>query len=178
MERFLVQNENEFVALFSDPKKFDINDAEDFLGVEFAYVDGTYQSDMWKIGPDGKEIIINEDQDIDRKVWRQVKAIDARWSAEEPAQFPTQYPCLVLLANEKGSDRLGKFQFKLLEFVYLSELIKKPNIPFKDPEDESEDSAFTKGWLQAVHGLHSANPYDISTKENIAYNKGFNNGVE
>ena len=39
MNKYLVKNEKQYVALFKD---FDIYDAEDFLGVEFAYADGTY----------------------------------------------------------------------------------------------------------------------------------------
>jgi hypothetical protein len=102
MDKFLVNSEEEYVALFSD---FELNDAEDFLGVEFAFVDGTYQSDL-SIDND-----IDESQSVSRAIYRKTD-----WSV-----FPEEYPCLVLLANERGFDRVGDIFFKMLDFVYLKD---------------------------------------------------------
>lgn len=102
MNKHLVNSEEEYVALFND---FELNDAEDFLGVEFAFEDGIYQSDIWK------DDSIDEDQEVSRTVYR--KTADAN--------FPKKYPCLVLLANEDDFDRTGPTSFKMLEFVYLKD---------------------------------------------------------
>lgn len=106
MKKHLVNSEKEYISLFSE---FEINDAENFLNVEFAYEDGTYQSDFTFDGtnPD------NEDQDIDMLVYRKLK------DAEEC--FPKEYPCIVLLANEKEYDRIGVNKFQMLEFIYIND---------------------------------------------------------
>lgn len=95
MNKFLVKTESEYLDLFKD---FGLLDAEEFLGIEFAFVDGSYQDE------DG----CDESQDIDRNVFRK----------KDDSQFPEEYPCVVLLANESSFDRFGKTQFKFLEFIY------------------------------------------------------------
>lgn len=99
MNKHLVRTEEEYIRLFKD---FELNDAEDFLGVEFAYADGSYQSDMWN----GLEV--NENQSVDYNTYRKL----------DINNFPQFYPCIVLLANEKDWDRTGNIYFKMLEFVY------------------------------------------------------------
>ena len=113
MDKHLVNNEQEFMSLFAD---FDLQEAERFLGIEFAYVDGTFQSDYWK------GIQVNEDQEVDRNVYRKCsfsmfKDIDLC--------FPQEYPCLVLLANDKDFDRTGELAFIMLEFIYPKDFVKE-----------------------------------------------------
>lgn len=105
MNKHLVKLEKEYMQLFED---FELNDAEKFLNVEFGYVDGTFQSDIRK----GKNI--NEDQDVDRNIYRKNKK----------SVFPKEYPCIVLLSNEHTSDRLGKIHFMILDFVYKKDFNK------------------------------------------------------
>lgn len=100
MNKHLVHSEEEYIALFDE---YDLNDAEVFLRVEFAFVDGTYV-DL---------VNGNDDQEVDRKTFRK----------NEESVFPDSYPCLVLLANEKSFDRIGNTTFKFLDFVYLSDFI-------------------------------------------------------
>ena len=102
MNKHLVTCEKEYVNLFKD---FELEDAEEFLGVEFAYQDGTYQSDM------SDSVDINENQDIDFNTYRK----------RDDSEFPEEYPCLVLLANERDWDRQGNIAFKMLDFVYLKD---------------------------------------------------------
>lgn len=102
MNKNLVSNEQEYMKLFDD---FELMDAESFLQVEFAYQDGTYQSDLFK------SIEVNEDQEVDRKTYRK----------NEGSVFPEEYPCVVLLANQNDWDRTGNLAFKMLDFVYLKD---------------------------------------------------------
>lgn len=103
MKKYLVNSEKECVSLF---KSF--VDAEIFLNIEFAFVDGTYQSDI------GKNPSIDESQDIDIKVYRKNK----------DSIFPEEYPCLVILENEKDFDRQGEFQIQIFDFVYQKDFLK------------------------------------------------------
>ena len=103
MKKCLVRNEQEYVELF---KNFDLTDAEDFLGVEFAFNDGTYHSDFWtSVQP------INESQNVVRTIYRK----------NDYANFPEDYPCLVLLANDRSFDRNGNVAFQMLDFVYIGD---------------------------------------------------------
>jgi hypothetical protein len=95
MDKFSVRNEEEYVKLF---RNFDMNDAESFMGIEFAFLDGTY--------PDNTE---DENQDVSRDVFRKL----------DESYFPDSYPCVVLMAHEKDFDRHGSTEFRCLEFVYL-----------------------------------------------------------
>lgn len=100
MNKFLVNDEKEFVALFKD---FELYVAEDFLGVQFAYTNGVFSDD--------DEACEHELLDVSREVYRK----------HEEANFPEEYPCLVLLANDKSFDRTGSIGFKMLDFVYLKD---------------------------------------------------------
>lgn len=99
--RHLVNSEEEFMAIFKDEE-----DIETLLGIEYAYVDGTFQSDFTFDGTNED----NEDQDVG-DVYRK----------EEYAYFPESYPCLVLFLNYEDYDRNGKVQIRDLEFVYSHE---------------------------------------------------------
>ena len=100
MEKCLVNSDKEFINLFSE---FETYEAEEFLGVEFGLTDGTFPSDDL--------LCEKEDLDIDFQFYR--KEVDSN--------FPESYPCLVLLANDKDHDRIGKIEFKMLEFIYPSD---------------------------------------------------------
>lgn len=104
MDKHLVHNEAEYVKLFED---FELNDAERLLGVEFAYEDGTYQRDFTFDGtnPD------NEDQDVDMTKYR--KGPDAN--------FPDEYPCVVVMHVEESFDRMGDVRIEFMEFVYAKD---------------------------------------------------------
>ena len=84
MNKHLVKSEEEYVKLFED---FSLNDAEDFLGVEFALPDGRFYSDVGDDDRDGSLAA----QECSRTVYRK--------NSED--QFPVGYPCVVLLENEK-----------------------------------------------------------------------------
>lgn len=100
MNKHLVNNESEFMALFDE---FDLEDAEDFLGIEFAYEDGAYQSD---------------DNEPDIETSRTIYRDRFDYEGDSLKQFPNHYPCLVLLANDKDFDRTGNISFKMMEFIY------------------------------------------------------------
>ena len=104
MDKILVNSEQEFVALFKD---YDLSEAESFLGVQFAYTDGTYQED----DPEG----FKETMHVSREIYKKY---------EEDANFPETYPCLVLLANEHSFDRTGSVGFQMLEFIYPKDFQK------------------------------------------------------
>lgn len=106
MEKVLVNSESEFMKIFSD---WDTQDIEHFLGIEFPYEDGTFQSDYWK----GQKI--NEDQEV----------VTSSYRKEEDSLFPEEYPCVVIHWFENTFDRFGNVTFKVMEFVYQKDF-KKP----------------------------------------------------
>jgi hypothetical protein len=105
VKKHLVNNEKEYIDLFKD---FDVYEAEDFLGVEFGFVDGKFQSDIWD------DDSIDESQEVSFEFYRKT----------ENSNFPEEYPCLVLLNNEKGFDRMGPYQIRFMDFVYLKDFGK------------------------------------------------------
>jgi hypothetical protein len=106
MNKHLINSEQEYITLF---KGFEVYDAEDFLGVEFAFVDGKYQSDQ------SIDYYVDELQSVSRTIYRKT----------DYSVFPEEYPCLVLLANERDSDRFGPTAFKMLDFVYIKDFLPK-----------------------------------------------------
>lgn len=92
--KHLVTTEAEYVELFAE---YTLEEAEDFLGVEFANEDGTFPTDDE-----------DSDQEASKTIYRKL----------EGSQFPESYPCLVLLANDNDFDRTGALSFKLVFFVY------------------------------------------------------------
>lgn len=97
MNKHLVSNEDEYILLFKD---FELQDAEEFLGVEFAFEDGSY--------PDNTT---DESQNASTTIYRKLT----------DQNFPKSYPCIVLLCHEKDFDRTGPSEFQFLEFVYLED---------------------------------------------------------
>lgn len=102
MNKFLVHNESEYLKLFNS---FELHDKERFLGVEFAFEDGTYPSDSDDDDDD------DDDKEVSEVIFRKFG----------DACFPEHYPCVVLLANERSFDRTGDVCFEMLDFVYLSD---------------------------------------------------------
>ena len=88
-------------------ESFDLVDAEDFLGVTFAYSDGKYPPHPGELNYND----IDESLPVDRNMYRK----------DTNSNFPKEYPCLVLLENTKTFDRTGTVKFEFLEFVYLSD---------------------------------------------------------
>lgn len=103
MDKHLVQCDEEYVALFKD---MELQDAENMLGVEFAFADGTYDEG------DGTKT-------VSRTMYRK----RSYKNAGDLSNFPKEYPCVVLLTNEKGFDRLGDLHIQVLEFAYISDFI-------------------------------------------------------
>lgn len=104
MNKYLINSEAEYIALF---ESYDLEDAEEFLDVEFAMLDGSYYSDVGDTDLDGKIAALGVSKSVYRK------------RSEE--QFPEEYPCVVLLENSKTFDRTGNVHFKHLSFIYLSD---------------------------------------------------------
>lgn len=116
MQKNLVTNEAEYVKLFEklvELEELEIHDVERLLGIEFAYADGTYQSDFKFSEANGIQSD-NEDQDVDLKRYRIVS----------DGGFPEQYPCCVVMHIENTFDRYGNVALEFIEFVYLSDFGK------------------------------------------------------
>ena len=110
MNRKLVRNEGEVVALVvrsgESPECI-----ERMLGVEFAYADGRYFSDLEDSTPyDGEWS--RGDQPVDFTTYRR---------GEEP-YFPATYPALVLYSFDDDFDRGGSVKTRLLLYVERHEL--------------------------------------------------------
>ncbi len=99
MQKILVRNEKEFLALFKD---WEFTEVEKFLDIEFPFADGTYHSD------DAEDM--DEDQPVDYKSGKHRK--------NEDACFPQHYPAVVLMIHDKDYDRHGTIEVQVLEFVY------------------------------------------------------------
>ena len=112
MNRLLVRNEGEIVALVvsvlgeGNPEAL-----EAILGVEFAYADGRYPSDLEDATPyDGDWSW--EDQPVDFTTYRH---------GEEP-YFPATYPALALYLFDDDFDRGGSVRTRVLLYVERHEL--------------------------------------------------------
>jgi hypothetical protein len=101
----LVNSEAEYLALF---REWDVEDAERFLDVEFAYSDGSFQS-----------LTGDRDLSVDMTVYRRREPVEEDDGLS--TTFPSSYPCLVLLANDQDFDRTGPTSFEMLHFVYPSD---------------------------------------------------------
>jgi hypothetical protein len=100
MDKLLVNSEQEYMDLFSE---FDLYEAEKFMGVEFAFEDGTYQDNT-----------DDESQNVSKTIYRK----------RDYNNFPESYPCIVLLANDKDFDRTGTLTLQILEFIYPADFVK------------------------------------------------------
>ncbi len=97
MNKHLVLSEKEYLDLFKD---WDIIDAENVLGVQFAFKDGSYDE-----GDGTKE--------VSRSIYRNL--------SDYASNFPKHYPCVVILVNDKSWDRVGNLHVQFVEFVYTSD---------------------------------------------------------
>lgn len=106
--KYLVQNEHEFMAIFEAMIANDFQDVQEFLGIEFATIHGHYQDIPGWIDE------IDDGAEIDPTMYRKF--------ADE-ARFPTQYPCIVFMINEKSDHRGCPLHVQVLEFFYLTDFI-------------------------------------------------------
>ncbi len=113
MNRKLVRDEGEVVALVvKELSEESPEDIEAMLGVEFAYEDGRYPSDL-EAAMDGEEDDWSwEDQPVDFTTYRH---------GEEP-YFPATYPALVLYGFDDDFDRCGSVKMRVLLYVERHEL--------------------------------------------------------
>ena len=113
MNRKLVRNEGEIVALVvSVLGKRNPEALEAMLGVEFAYADGRYPSDLEAAMGEDDEDWSWQDQPVDFTTYRH---------GEEP-YFPATYPALVLYSFDDDFDRGGSVKTRLLLYVERHEL--------------------------------------------------------
>lgn len=98
MEKHLVHSDEQYLALFKD---LEWSEVEIMLGIEFALQDGRYHSD---ISPEDEP----EDLSVSETVYRKL----------DHADFPTHYPCVVLLWIEDTFDCMGGVTIRLVEHVY------------------------------------------------------------
>lgn len=113
MNRKLVLDERAVVALVvSELSERESPEAiEAVLGIEFAYADGRYPSDLEKSTPDDGDWSW-EDQPVDFTTYRH----------GETPYFPATYPALVLHSFESDYDRGGKVETRVLIYVEHHEL--------------------------------------------------------
>ena len=107
IDKHLVKSESEFLDLFKD---WDLVDIEDVVGLEFAFKDGKFHSDMC-----AEDVDFDEEQDVDRQIYRKY----------EENNFPESYPVLILLQNDDDFDRMGKIRHQTLLLVYPSDFETK-----------------------------------------------------
>ena len=101
--KFLVHDEQEFMGIFDSEEDF--NFIEVHLGIEFAFEDGTYQSDICD------DNNIDESQDIRRDLYKK----------RDDALFPSTYPCLVIYNHGNVDDHVISFKensVDVLLFIY------------------------------------------------------------
>ncbi len=105
MNKTLVQSDMEVVELLLDSSGDDFHWVENQLGIEFPFMDGTFQSDD----------NCDETQNVDTESYR----------VTDPGMFPESYPCVVVHTFEKSFDRTGQVEISLFEFVYLTDFVTK-----------------------------------------------------
>jgi hypothetical protein len=112
VNRRLVQSEAAVVALAVSElsKTGSPEDIEKMLGIEFAYADGRYPSDLEDSTPEDGDWSW-EDQPVDFTTYRYGEA----------PYFPATYPALVLYSFEEGYDRGGKVETRVLLYVERQE---------------------------------------------------------
>lgn len=103
IDKHLVKSESEFLDLFKD---WELEDVEEVVGLEFAFKDGRFQTDLCY-----EDVDFDEEQDIDRQNYRKY----------EENNFPESYPAIVLLQNDDDFDRMGRIRHQTLLLVYPSD---------------------------------------------------------
>lgn len=124
MNRVLVSEEKEIVALVvaALAERTGPEAVEELLGVEFATRDGRYPSDVETVfeaaeGPD--DLPLEEDEDLGTAdYWTYRYGSDPN--------FPATYPALVLYEFERGSDRFGNVESRVLLYVERHEFTPEP----------------------------------------------------
>ena len=102
----LVKSDEEFVKLFEYMTNGSIEEFESFLGVEFAFADGVFPSDIDK----DPSLEASEDLEIDF----------TKFNKKKDNNFPESYPCVVCIKHEKDFDRAGDYELFNMHFVYPS----------------------------------------------------------
>lgn len=105
--KHLVKSESEFLDLFKD---WDLVDVENVVGLEFAFEDGKFDSDMRD-----EDVDFDEEQDVNRQIYRKY----------EENNFPESYPVLVLLQNDDDFDSMDRIRHQTLLLVYPSDFESK-----------------------------------------------------
>lgn len=115
MNRKLLHHEGEIVALVVKElsEKESPEDIEAMLGVEFAYADGRYPSDL--------EDAMNGEEDEDWS-WQDQPVDFATYRHGEEPYFPETYPALALYLFDDDFDRVGSVQTRVLLYVERREL--------------------------------------------------------
>ncbi len=107
----LVRSDADFVQQFEYMfHKRSIEHVEGFLGVEFPYSNGVYQSDLSGMNLSDEEFERIESLDVDKNTFRK----------KEDNIFPTSYPCVLCIYHEQDADRVGDFEIFNLHIVYPS----------------------------------------------------------
>ena len=102
----LVKSDAEFVKLFDYMSNGSAEEFESFLGVEFAFADGVFPSDIDK----DPSLEASEDLDVDF----------TKFNKKKDNNFPESYPCVVCIKHEKDFDRAGDYELFNMHFVYPS----------------------------------------------------------
>jgi len=120
VNRKLVTSEAQIVALVVDAlaKTEGSESIEAMLGVEFAYADGRYLSDLEAATPDDGDCSW-EEQPVDYTTYRR----------REGACFPASYPALVMYSFDDDYDRGASVKTRMLTYVEQHELSSKKEVP-------------------------------------------------
>lgn len=103
MDKTLISSEKDYINFFIEHDiDFSYDEIESLLGIEFAFEDGTFHSDMFN------GVNVDEDQDINPDVYRK----------REDCLFPESYPCIMVHCIDNDHDRFGKVAFRMFDFVY------------------------------------------------------------
>lgn len=104
--KYLVNSEAEYLAIFS---KLPYNKVEHLLGLDFAFVDGSYLDNT-----------DDDTQDVSKTIWRTTKY----------SILPESYPCIVHFIYDNDFDRIGSFTCIVLELFYPSDFSKERSSDF------------------------------------------------
>jgi len=103
--KIFVTSDQEMLEIWADD---DIGHVEDILGIEFAFVDGNYHSDVdFKETPN-----FDESQPVDRTKFRR----------RHDCRMPEAYPCCVVRFHTDTFDRMGSIKIDLFEVVYPEDI--------------------------------------------------------
>lgn len=121
MNRKLVTSEDQVVALVVKElsEKESPETIEAMLGIEFAYADGRYPSDL--------EDAMNGEEDEDWS-WQDQPVDFATYRHGEDPYFPETYPALVLYLFDDDYDRGGSVKTRMLTYVEQHELASKKDV--------------------------------------------------